>query len=56
MKTDNSKDFLRSLLICKKIIDIYKGKINLLNTKDGVTFDFSMQMTSTENDSEVEML
>ena len=56
MKTDNSTDLLRSLLICKKIIDIYKGKINLFNTKDRVTFDFSMQMSSIDNDYDEEML
>ena len=56
IKTDNSTDLLRSLLICKKIIDIYKGKINLFNTKDRVTFDFSMQMSSIDNDYDEEML
>ena len=56
MKTDNSTDLLRSLLICKKIIDIYKGKINLFNSKDRVTFDFCMQISSIDNDYEEEML
>lgn len=44
---DSESDFFRSLHICKKIVDLNKGKIDFYanDQKMGTTFEFSMQIT-----------